>query len=213
MLMWNLIDPLVWIRTELNESNQSYGYCSSKGDASIAFAVLILIVNLGALILANVQAFRARKITLEDFSESTYVFLTMGSLLQSLIIGAPLLALVHENNVATYFLLSVMIFIISISVLGLMFIPKMLLVRKREIDPPHDSDRQEGSRRLSLSRVSLEHESNSEDQNDTGAIGNQGFAAGTIQRWFGKPANPIVVLASPGGVEESGNRTVATGTF
>ncbi|KAL7539699.1 hypothetical protein ACHAXR_009510 [Thalassiosira sp. AJA248-18] len=209
MLIWNLIDPLVWVRTELDESNQSRGYCSSKGDASIVFAVLILIVNLGALILANVQAFRARKITLEDFSESTYVFLTMGSLLQSLIICAPLLALVHENNVTTYFLLSAMIFIVSTTILGLMFIPKMLLVRKRE----QDSDRQEGVSSLSLTRVSLDHESNTEDQNDTGAFENQGFAAGTIQRWFGQQTNPIVVLASPVGVENSGNRTVATGTF
>jgi hypothetical protein len=120
-------------RTEPDEFGQSRGYCtgSKNGHTYTMFRVLIGIVNFGAVIFANIQAFRARNIT-TDYSESTYVLLTLGSLLQALIIGAPLLALVHENDVATYFLRSVFIFIITTSILGFMFLPKVLLIRRRE---------------------------------------------------------------------------------
>ncbi|KAL7536360.1 hypothetical protein ACHAWF_005445 [Thalassiosira exigua] len=123
MLAWTLVDPL------------SQGYCASEGNETVVFLALIGIVNFVALILANIQqAFRARRIVLEDYSESTCVFLIMGSLLQALVIGVPLLLMVSDNYVATYFLWSAMIFLVGSWALGLLFIPKMIAVREIEVE-------------------------------------------------------------------------------
>ena len=94
LMGWTLVDPMMWHRTK-PENHQSYGYCSSEGRASIGFLVSIAIVNVSALVLANVQAFRARNIATE-YSESLYVFITMMSLLQALFIGIPLIVLSNE---------------------------------------------------------------------------------------------------------------------
>lgn len=133
LLLWTLLDPLKWHRTEPDQNYNSQGYCQADGDLWIVFFALIGSINFLALMLANIQAFFARKITTE-FSESSYVMMTMVSLLQALIIGAPLLILVRENEVVVYFVWSALIFVVVMATLSLMFGPKMMLVRQRALD-------------------------------------------------------------------------------
>jgi len=128
MVAWTLVDPLLWFRTEPDDAYQSRGYCRAEGESYILFLVLIVLVNAAALILANIQAFRARNITTE-FSESLYVMMTMVSLLQALLIGVPLLVIVREKTDAKYFVSAGLIFVVTMATLGLMFAPKMYLVR------------------------------------------------------------------------------------
>ena len=128
MAMWTSIDPRIWVRTEPNEQYESHGYCEAEGQSYIAFLVFIGIVNASALVLATIQAYRARNIA-SEFSESWYIMVILGSLIQSLIIGVPLLIIVSDNEVASYFVWCGIIFVISCAVLGLMFGPKIVLVR------------------------------------------------------------------------------------
>ena len=131
MTAWTLVDPMVWYRTESNIAYQSTGYCRAEGDSYIIFLILIGSVNFCALTLANVQAFQARNIGTE-FSESFYVFMTMVSLLQALVIGAPLLVIARDNPIANYLVWSGLIFVMTMAILGLMFVPKMMLVREKD---------------------------------------------------------------------------------
>ena len=125
---WTLVDPLRWVRTDPDGYYQSYGYCSPQGNSWRIFLSLIVVVNALALFLANVQAWKARNISTE-FSESSYVALTMASFLQALLIGLPLLALVQSDSKARYFVWSGIIFVVSSTVLLLMFGPKILAVK------------------------------------------------------------------------------------
>ena len=140
MAMWTSIDPRVWIRTEPNEQYESHGNCEAEGQSYIAFLVLIGIVNALALVSATVQAYRARNIA-SEFSESWYIMVILVSLLQALIIGVPLLIIVSDNEVASYFVWCGIIFVITSAVLGLMFGPKIVLVRNLEIRD-HEAENQ-----------------------------------------------------------------------
>lgn len=103
LVAWSIVDPLVWVRTEPNELNESQGYCQSLGSSYIIFLALIVVVNFLALVLASVQAFRARDIN-ADFSESFYIGMTIISLLQALVLGVPIMILVRHFYLAFFFL-------------------------------------------------------------------------------------------------------------
>jgi len=130
MTLWTSIAPRVWVRTVPDENYESYGYCQSGKGAKV-FLGFIAVVNIAALVLANVQAFRARKISM-DFSESFWIGMIMVCILQALVLGIPILIIVDNNIVAEFFLWSGLIFVVSMAVLGLLFLPKMLAVRHRQ---------------------------------------------------------------------------------
>lgn len=161
MLAWNLVDPLVWVRTEPNDAYESQGYCQGNNGSHVIFEGLIGVVNFVALVMANVQAYRARNIS-SEFSDSFSVMMTMLSLLQALIIGVPVLILVQDNHVATYFIWCGLIFVITTAVLGLMFVPKIILVKERAKLPPDRTSRRmtmalsaQPSQRFSLPQQSI----------------------------------------------------------
>jgi len=137
MVLWTTVAPRVWVRTVPDENYESYGYCES-GKGANALIGLIAVVNIAALVLANVQAFRARKISM-DFSESFWIGMIMVCILQALVLGIPIMIIVESNIVAEYFLWSGLIFVATMAVLGMLFLPKMLAVRNgqaRNSSPP-----------------------------------------------------------------------------
>ncbi|KAL3921905.1 MAG: hypothetical protein SGILL_002499 [Bacillariaceae sp.] len=133
MTIWTILDPLVWIRSNTSPT-ESYGACKiqEKDSASWkAIISLIAVLNGAALIGANLEAYRARNVDTE-FGESSYIGLTMGSFLQVIAVGLPLFFLVNDNPTATFFLTSSMVFLMCISVLLLLFIPKWRTHRIRQ---------------------------------------------------------------------------------
>ncbi|KAL7529723.1 hypothetical protein ACHAXR_009330 [Thalassiosira sp. AJA248-18] len=74
LLCWTLIDPLKWQREPVKEDDPSstYGFCRSEGDASIAFLTVLVILDFSALVLACVQAYRARHMD-DDLTESRWL--------------------------------------------------------------------------------------------------------------------------------------------
>ena len=119
----------VWVRTEPNDTYESYGSCKAEGKASIALLTLLAVVNALALVFANIEAFRARNVT-SEFSESQYVMIIMICLAQALFIGVPLLVIVRYNATASYFMWAGLIFVVTTTILGLLFVPKMILMRQ-----------------------------------------------------------------------------------
>lgn len=135
MLSWTLVDPMIWVRTEPDgDYYESYGFCEDSTGKGVIFKALIGAVNFLALVMANVQAYRARNIS-SEFSDAFWVMMTMVSLLQTSIIGIPLLILVQDNLAAVYFIWCGWIFVATTAVIGLMFGPKIMLVKQRAKNP------------------------------------------------------------------------------
>ena len=83
------------------------------------------VLNFLALILANVQSYKARSIN-DELSESKYIGLSTLSMLQIFIVGVPLLVIVYTNPSAYFFVWTGIIFIVCTSILLLIFVPKLV---------------------------------------------------------------------------------------
>jgi len=126
LLILTLVDPLTWVRkTRDNDERNTYGSCLVGGGVSIAMLSLLGVVNVSALILANIESYRTRNIKTE-YNESKYVEIAMIWIAQVAFIGIPLLFLVQDNPSAKLFVTSCIIIIVSLSVLVLIFIPKII---------------------------------------------------------------------------------------
>jgi len=135
LLLWNMVclltlnitDPLRWKREATIGSSglSTFGVCKNESNpVSIAMVVLLVLGIFIPLILANIQAYKGRKLSTE-FSESRYVAFCMVSILQVALVGIPLLFLVYENPRPKYFMRSAIVSIVCLSVLLLIFVPKL----------------------------------------------------------------------------------------
>eukprot|EP00541_Cyclophora_tenuis_P014354 CAMPEP_0116555830 /NCGR_PEP_ID=MMETSP0397-20121206/8362_1 /TAXON_ID=216820 /ORGANISM="Cyclophora tenuis, Strain ECT3854" /LENGTH=347 /DNA_ID=CAMNT_0004081139 /DNA_START=204 /DNA_END=1247 /DNA_ORIENTATION=+ len=106
---WTILSPLRWVRYEEKDprtvdpygrSTESFGHCA--GSNSIYWMVLGAF-NFMTVVFANYQSYVARNIP-TDFNESLYVAISMASLLECFLIGAPLLFLVDKGNPAAAFI-------------------------------------------------------------------------------------------------------------
>jgi hypothetical protein len=120
-----VIDPLYWERSNLSDT-ESIGSCMTRGSsvAQKTLWSLLGVLNGIALVLANVEAYRARRIATE-YGESRYIGMIMASILQVVVVGAPLLFLVNNNPTANYFIRCSIIFVLCMSILLTLFIPKL----------------------------------------------------------------------------------------
>ncbi|CAJ1964797.1 unnamed protein product [Cylindrotheca closterium] len=133
LLWWTLADPLTFRRSDLegtdawNRVIATWGGCLS--DDPFPYSMVLGLLNVGVMVVASWQAYRARKIK-SEFAESKFVAMALVSMLQVSLIGMPLLVLVRNDPRAWYWTMSLMIFIICMVVLLVIFIPKMNHVRK-----------------------------------------------------------------------------------
>jgi len=128
MLVWTLVDPMYYERAQRCGSDEttSFGSCRlGKTDVSLAMVVSVMVVDFSALLLANFQSYKARHIK-TDFNESGHVGIAMLSILQIFLVGTPLVFLVNDNPPAKFFVLTAMVCVICLSVLLVMFIPKIV---------------------------------------------------------------------------------------
>ena len=140
LVCWTVIAPLNFVRTNeegtdpWNRPIGSYGHCQSTSGAagdSVPYLVVIAVVNITALVVANFQAYRARK-TRTDFNESSYIAMANASFLQAIVVCIPVIFLTRENPQVYYVVLSVVLFIVSGAILVFIFVPKVMALRKRE---------------------------------------------------------------------------------
>jgi hypothetical protein len=125
LLCWTLIDPLRWQREYINDDpTNSYGFCKSEGKASIAFLVLLILLNGAALVQACVQSYYARKMD-DDYTESRWIGIACLSWLQVMLVGIPVILLTRNEPVAKYFTSSALVFLVCMSMLLLLFVPKI----------------------------------------------------------------------------------------
>ena len=142
LLCWTLIAPLQFERKASSGTDNwnrvyksYYGVCVSTsegvgGSTAYVFPIILAAINLSTLILANIQAYRARKIKVE-YSESHYMAMAMVCMLEALVIGVPIIALVRENPQVNFIVFTILIFVMCMAILLLIFVPKVVYTRQR----------------------------------------------------------------------------------
>jgi len=145
LLVWTIVNPMVYKRKYDEEYvdifgrvTESYGLCIVKDESGSAlpYVLSLVIVNLVAMVAANVEVYKGRKIKTE-FNEGKYIAVAMISILQALIFGVPVLFIAVEYRTAMFFVASSTIFVICMAILTVMFLPKFKTVLK----PPPPDDR------------------------------------------------------------------------
>jgi hypothetical protein len=144
MINWQLVAPLEWTRVDRDSTDvfdravESYGLCTNDG--ALPFVVVIVIMNIGALIVANWWAYQARNIETE-YHESRYIGIAMASILQAWGMGIPILIVVWDNPQAKFFVEAGIIFVTALAVQLLIFVPKVLAVRNDRIKDAEEEKR------------------------------------------------------------------------
>jgi len=133
--LWTGLTQISWERTVVSTDNlgrtvETSGSCSYDG--SLPYVVALIIVNLGALLFAIYEAYQARNISTE-FAESEYIMKAVVSMLLVCFIGLPVV-MIAEEQVARLFTFTGIIFVISMSLLGLIFVPKIKFHLDRHTD-------------------------------------------------------------------------------
>ena len=137
LTIWTVIDPLqrqtvVVTQDPFLRNVETYGVCDS--DHVLIFLAILCVINLGSLIFALFQAYKARKISTE-LQESSYIFLAMSIILLVSFIGIPVIIIARDNSAAFYFVTAGLIFVVCSSILLLIFIPKVRALRKTSCNP------------------------------------------------------------------------------
>ena len=166
LLLWTFLSPPTFTR-EISEVDQYGRTIESRGqcnyEESPPYAITLAVVILGTLFYTVQQAFVARNISTE-FAESEFIFFVLVVIFLVSILGIPIVFLVEENPSARYFSVSSIVFLIDLSILLLIFVPKL---RQRESEYRDKSSRQydnfdnsnrisvtAGTRRVSISGIS-----------------------------------------------------------
>eukprot|EP00797_Seminavis_robusta_P028426 Sro551_g164960.2 (404) ;mRNA; f:52589-53800 len=136
--IWTAVDPLVWVRdTGIGDDHQgglvaSTGYCAfGEGRFAITCSVLLVLVNFSAVLLSLIQLYRARDLS-ATYSEGKYISMAMGSILQAFLSGIPVLLMVTDNPQVAYLVKSTIVFVVTMSLLTLTFLPKYFARRRDE---------------------------------------------------------------------------------
>lgn len=132
LTVWTVIDPLrretvVVAHDQFDRNVETYGICTS--DHALIFLATLGAINLGSLLHAVFQAYQARGISTE-LQESSYIFTAMAFILIEAFIGIPVIFIARENVKAFYFVAAGLVYVVCISILSLIFIPKMLALKK-----------------------------------------------------------------------------------
>ena len=184
MLAWTLHAPLIWERQQIANYDkygrhvESVGWCvpSNTQNTTAIYLVLVVAINISVLVFANYQAYIARNIP-SEFSESTYIAVAMGSLLEIFIIGIPLLFMSSSDPSISYLIRSILATVTSLSALFPIFLPKYI---RRNINKRyHDAvvtatgfaPRSEGSVHMGFNSRTLSIAVDSEAKDDLDALG------------------------------------------
>ncbi|KAL7534423.1 hypothetical protein ACHAXR_007962 [Thalassiosira sp. AJA248-18] len=132
LTVWTAVDPLqrktkVVTEDPFGRPLETYGVCSS--DYGYIFLIIICIINLGSLLYAVIQAYQVRKLDTE-LHESSSIFQAMSLVLLLSFLGVPVTIIARDNTQVYYFVLSGIIFIMCSLILLLIFVPKVMAVRK-----------------------------------------------------------------------------------
>lgn len=101
---------------------ESYGFCTYR--QSVPYVAALAGIFVVTLAFACYQAYVARDISTE-FAESEYIAKAMGFILVVCFIGIPVIVIANEDPSAAFFVIAGIIFVVSVSLLLMIFVPKV----------------------------------------------------------------------------------------
>ena len=137
LICWTAVSPLVYVRhyhpgtDDWNRVLSTYGICQSTEGSATPYFVVLFLINFIGLVITNVQAYRARKIT-TDFSESKYIALALAFILQAVTIGVPVTIMSNDDPKLMFTISVILIAVSALATLGFIFIPKMAAKNKHD---------------------------------------------------------------------------------
>ena len=150
LVSWQVTSPFVWERSVLSRSPDGYplessGRCTS--DQGWYFMLGLVLFHVLCLFYALVLCFQTKDIN-SDFAESSYISLAVIFMFQMWVLVVPISALVQDNTNVFYFVRLCAVFLQNFTVLGLIFVPKMIRLHLHS-DEDVTSNLQHGSQFLS----------------------------------------------------------------
>ncbi|KAL7535211.1 hypothetical protein ACHAXR_006348 [Thalassiosira sp. AJA248-18] len=141
LLVWQLVDPLVWVRTvtlksDLGYAVESVGTCQN-GNAS-PYVTVLGVFNLGILMYSLWLCYATRTLP-SEFNESKWITASVISIFQLMILGIPVMVIVRDNPSANYCVRVCVFFLMSMSTMFFIYAPKfakMHIVRESEENAP-----------------------------------------------------------------------------
>jgi len=132
--LWTSLSPDTWKRNIVatdgfNRVSEETGKCYI---GSFVFLALLFFINICSVCLAIYEAYKARNVATE-FAESKYIFITLISIVQVCFIGCPVMVIAYRNLKAFVFVYSGIIFVMCLSLLLLIFLPKIMLRNKTDL--------------------------------------------------------------------------------
>lgn len=131
LIAWSIVDPLKYTRFVVEDggfdiagrATESYAACASENSTlQKVFTSLYAIPNLVALVLANWECYKARKLP-EKVNESDRIAAVMFILLECAVLGIPVLFVVKDNPTASFCIRTIIIAVICIAILVPLFLP------------------------------------------------------------------------------------------
>lgn len=133
LLLWSIISPLhrerlLLATDQFGRPSASHGHCSSE--RFWEFFIPLASLNFAALIVANQQAYVARKISTE-FAESDYIARAMSLIVIVAMLIVPV-AMMSDDNTNLHFFVSVsFVSTVALSLVLYIFVPKILYHREK----------------------------------------------------------------------------------
>ena len=94
------------------------------------FLITLGVFNFAAVLLANYESYRTRKIP-SDFNESFYLTLSMFCILESFLLGVPILFLGYRSPTVFFVVASLLVSVMCLAILLPLFVPKLLMRRQK----------------------------------------------------------------------------------
>jgi hypothetical protein len=153
LIAWTIVSPLEWQRRDLDNFDQfgrnteSIGgcyVCSGSNIPPLYFAVPLFAIEAVSVVIACHQSTRSRHIP-TVYNESFYLFVTMGSILETFLLGLPIMFMVRDTPGPRFLVESLLLFILCLAVLAPIFWPKYqsldLMKKERVQQQQEQSDR------------------------------------------------------------------------
>ncbi|CAB9516221.1 Gamma-aminobutyric acid (GABA) B receptor [Seminavis robusta] len=162
LLCITLVTPFTYQRVDMENYDQfgrnleSYGTCNyfRPTDTRVwAFVIPLWLVDSIAIFIGMYQCYRTRNLA-REISESYYLTLIMGSIIETLCLGVPMLVVASDNPTASFLVGSFLLCASCLTVLLPIFIPKFY-ARKRNAQSVMNLMRQTSQQRSSWGRSDM----------------------------------------------------------
>ena len=163
LALWTGLSPLSWERSYVGSVDkygrnlESVGACTAEAVDWAPYAGVLLVINFSMVGLASLQAYRARKIAVE-YSESKWVAIILCALVQATVVGLPLMVIARGDPTLDFFVKAGIVFIICITALLAIFVPKFFYMKDARIAAAKKRQRlsEQAARRAEYQRILAE---------------------------------------------------------